>query len=123
MRGDTNEDHQVWAHDVSYLFERHIGFGAGPKPISQGEMSKYIVSAKAGVVNIVEGGATVTRAKPFATAEMLISGDELLTGDIVKTGPRGRVEVLLNPGNYLRLGEGSEFVFLFDSASENRIKL
>jgi FecR-like protein len=93
------------------------------KPISQGEMSKYIVSAKAGVVNIVEGGATVTRAKPFATPEMLISGDELLTGDTVKTGPRGRVEVLLNPGSYLRLGEASEFVFLFDSATGDKIKL
>src|SRR5437667_5312562 len=93
------------------------------KPISQGEMSKYIVSAKAGVVNIVEGEATVTRAKPFATPNILISGDELLTGDIVNTGPTGRAEVLLNPGSFLRLGEGSEFVFLFDSPTGNRIKL
>jgi len=93
------------------------------KPISQGELSKYIVSAKAGVVNIVEGDATVTRVKPFATPDMLISGDELLAGDTVKTGLKGRVEVLLNPGSYLRLGEGSEFIFLFDGATENRIKL
>lgn len=93
------------------------------KPISQSEISKYVVSAKAGVVDVVEGEATVMRAKPFATPDMLISGDELLTGDTVRTGPSGRAEVLLNPGSYLRLGEGSEFVFLFDSESGNRIKL
>jgi FecR protein len=93
------------------------------KPIPPREMNKYVVSAKAGVVNVVEGDASVTRAKPFATPEMLISGDELLTGDTVKTGERGRAEVLLNPGSYLRLGEGSEFVFLFDNFTSNKIKL
>src|SRR5713101_5685326 len=100
---------------LAVLLSATSALSQGRKPLSQGEMSKYIVSARAGVVNVVEGEATVTRARPFATPDMLISGDELLTGDTVKTGPRGRAEVLLNPGSFLRLGEGSEFVFLFDS--------
>lgn len=98
-------------------------FAQDRKPISPGEMSKYVVSAKAGVINVVEGEASVTHARPFATPDMLISGDELLTGDTVKTGSRGRVEVLLNPGSYLRLGDASEFVFLFDTSGESKIKL
>jgi uncharacterized membrane protein YgcG len=97
-------------------------FAQQRKPIPPREMNKYVVSAKAGVVNVAEGDASVTRAKPFAMPEMLISGDELLTGDTVKTGASGRAEVLLNPGCYLRLGEGSEFVFLFDNFT-NKIKL
>lgn len=93
------------------------------KPIPRGEMDKYVVSAKAGVVNLVEGEALLIRARPFAIPEMLISGDELQSGDIVKTGTRARVEILLNPGCYLRLGEQSEFVFLFDTFTSDRLKL
>jgi len=86
-------------------------------------MSDYVVSAKAGVVNIVEGEASVVRARPFAVPEMLISGDELQPGDAVKTGADGRAEILLNPGCYLRVGNGSQFVFLFDGYTSNRVKL
>ena len=93
------------------------------KPIPPDEMSTYVVSAKAGVVNVVEGAATVTRAVPFASPEMLISGDELRVGDTVKTGAGSRAEILLNPGCYLRLGDASEFVFLFDGSTTDKIKL
>ncbi|MEK6288122.1 MAG: FecR family protein [Acidobacteriota bacterium] len=93
------------------------------KSISPSEMSSYVVSAKAGVVNVVEGQTSVTRVKALATPSLLISGDELLRGDSVKTGSTGRAEILLNPGCYLRLGEGSEFVFLFDGYTTNTIKL
>jgi hypothetical protein len=93
------------------------------KPISPGEMSTYVVSAKAGVVNVVEGAATVTRAVPFANPEMLISGDELRAGDIVKTVTGSRAEILLNPGCYLRLGDASEFVFLLNGSANDKIKL
>ncbi|MEK6321557.1 MAG: FecR family protein [Acidobacteriota bacterium] len=108
---------------VAILLSATSGLAQDRKPISPGEISKYVVSAKAGLVNVVEGEASVTRAKPFAMPDMLISGDELLTGDTVKTGAKGRAEILLNPGSYLRLGEGSEFVFLFDSFTGNKIKL
>jgi hypothetical protein len=93
------------------------------KPLSPDEMNTYVVSAKAGVVNVVQGAATVTRAVPFASPEMLISGDDLRVGDTVKTGAGARAEILLNPGCYMRLGDASEFVFLFDGSSNDRIKL
>jgi len=93
------------------------------KPMPRGEMDKYVISAKAGVVNLVEGDAQVFRAQPFAVPDTLISGDELQNGDTVRTGTTGRAEILLNPGCYLRLGAESAFVFLFDSATNDRLKL
>jgi len=98
-------------------------FAQDRKTIPRGEMNKYVVSAKAGVVNLAEGDARVIRARPFAMPEMLISGDELQSGDTVKTGQNGRAEILLNPGCYLRLGEQSEFVFLFDNFTSDKLKL
>lgn len=94
------------------------------KPLAADEQNEYIVSAKAGVVNIVDGAVSVRRFKPFAMPEMLISGDRLETGDTVSIGMGGLAEILLNPGCYLRLGERSEFVFLFDELSnEHSIRL
>ncbi|MFY9607053.1 MAG: FecR family protein [Blastocatellia bacterium] len=94
------------------------------KPLADNEQNQYIVSAKAGVVNTVDGAATIRRFKPFAMPGMLISGDELETGDTVSTGQNAHAEILLSPGCYLRLGENSEFLFLFDGLSNHdRIRL
>ncbi|HYV07739.1 MAG TPA: FecR family protein [Blastocatellia bacterium] len=94
------------------------------KQLPRNEQSQYIVSAKSGVVNLVDGDVNVRRLKPFALPEMLIAGDALQTGDTVRTGAAGRTEVLLSPGCFLRLGESSEFVFLFDErADQDQIKL
>lgn len=91
--------------------------------IPRDEMNNYVISAKAGVVNLVEGEARISRAQPSASPEMLISGDELQNGDTVKTGANGRAEILLNPGCYLRLGGDSTFVFLFDNFTSDKLKL
>ena len=95
------------------------------KALSRSELGKYVVSAKAGVVNIIEGDVTVVRSLPFAAPEArtLISGDELNSGDVVNTGATGRVEVLLDPGCFLRLGQQSRFVFLFDNIGTAKLKL
>ncbi|HKS28251.1 MAG TPA: FecR family protein [Pyrinomonadaceae bacterium] len=83
---------------------------------------KYLISAKAGGVNLVEGNATVIR-KGQSGQQELTADDNLESGDVVTTGTDGRVEVLLNPGSYLRVGENSEFE-LSDTSLENlRIKL
>lgn len=44
--------------------------------------------------------------------------EDLETGDVVRTGFDGRVEMLLNPGSYMRIGENSEFE-LADNSLEN----
>jgi hypothetical protein len=86
------------------------------------EQSKYIVSARAGIVSIVEGKATVKSADAVTAAEDLEAGQELRPGDTVTTADNSRVEILLNPGCYLRLGDNSEFVFLFEFVN-NEVKL
>jgi len=93
------------------------------KPIPRAEMDKYVISAKAGVVSLIEGDARVLRSKPLATPEILLSGDELQSGDTVSTATKARAEILLNPGCYLRLGEESEFVFLFNNLTGDRLKV
>ncbi|HSB09632.1 MAG TPA: FecR family protein [Blastocatellia bacterium] len=93
------------------------------RPIPPDEESKYVVSAKAGVVSFVEGKATATSKTALAMPERMLAGDELRMDDTIKTDPGARVEILLNPGCYLRLGENSELVFLFDGIDMNQIKL
>src|SRR5262245_27335762 len=60
--------------------------------------TSFLVSTKAGLGNYVEGAASVKAATSIPP------------GEIVRTGPGGAVEVLLNPGSYLRMGENSKVV-------------
>src|SRR5262245_36263777 len=60
--------------------------------------TQFLVSTKAGLVNYVQGSATV---KPATSAP---------AGQAIGTGPGGAVEILLNPGSYLRMGENSRIV-------------
>lgn len=78
---------------------------------------KFVISAKAGGVNAVSGRAEL---RPYRGADwsLLNITDDLKTGDVVQTGYDGRVEMLLNPGSYLRVGENSEFE-LTDNSLEN----
>ena len=59
---------------------------------------QFIISAKAGLVNAVDGPANVQVHQ------------QLQAGAPIETAPRGMVEVLLNPQTFLRLGENSEAV-------------
>ena len=77
---------------------------------------RFGISAKAGGVNAVTGRVSVKRdGKP---ARLLTSQDDLESGDVVSTGVSGQIEVLLNPGTYLRLAERSEFV-MEDTSLDN----
>src|SRR5712671_2907487 len=63
-----------------------------------GASTQFLVSTKAGLVNYVQGSATV-KAASVAPA-----------GKPIMTGLGGAVEILLNPGSYLRMGENSKVV-------------
>jgi hypothetical protein len=78
---------------------------------------KFVISARAGGVNAVTGRASM---RPHGNSEwqQLTIKEDLETGDVVKTGLDGRVEMLLNPGSYLRMGENTE-VELSDNSLEN----
>jgi hypothetical protein len=72
-------------------------------------IGQYIISAKAGGVNSVEGKVTVMRRA--GTSGLLLQGDEVQIGDRVTTGDDGMAEVLLNPGSFLRIGHNTSFEF------------
>ena len=82
---------------------------------------KYVISAKAGGVNFVEGDATVIRKA--GRSGYLLKGDQLEIGDKVTTGANGKVELLLNPGSYVRLGSNSVFEFTTTSLDNLQLKL
>ena len=76
-------------------------------PVSSQSRERFVISARAGGVNAVTG-KTGVHAKGSTVWEQLTIKDNLEGGDVVKTGLDGRVEILLNPGSYMRVGENSE---------------
>jgi hypothetical protein len=96
-------------------------FAQDRKPLSPDEQDQYVVSARAGVINIAEGEVSFKRDQ--ADWAKLISGDALQAGDTVKTSANGRVEILLTPGNYLRLAENTEFVLMNPASYKFKINI
>ncbi len=82
---------------------------------------KYVISAKAGGVNFVEGAVGVVRK--VGKSGYLLKGDKLDIGDRVSTGAEGKAEILLNPGSYLRLGSSSAFEFTTTALDDLQIRL
>jgi FecR protein len=78
---------------------------------------KFVISAKAGGINAITGEASVHSRGESDWQQLLIT-DDLDAGDRVRTANDGRVEILLNPGSYLRLGGDSE-VELSNNSLEN----
>jgi len=83
--------------------------------------SLYVISAKAGAVNYVEGKVSVARQE--GKSGYLLKGDELEIGDVVSTGADGRVEILLNPGSFVRLAENSVFEFASTALEDLQLNL
>jgi hypothetical protein len=81
-----------------------------------------VISARAGGVNLVTGDVKVRRA---ASADWvaLSTPDELRSGDTVRTGLTGRVEILLNPGSYFRAGGDTEFTLASADLNDLRVEL
>lgn len=82
---------------------------------------KYVISARAGGVNYTEGTVTVTRTN--GRSGQLIKGDELEIGDRVSTAENGRMEVLLNPGSYMRVGANTNFELKTTSLDDLKIRI
>ncbi len=81
----------------------------------------YVISAKAGGVNYVEGN--VAYIQNNGRTGHLLKGDALDVGEKVTTGNDGKTEILLNPGSYVRLGENSAFEFQTTSLDDLRLRL
>ncbi len=80
------------------------GAGAASMP------EQFIVSAKAGTINFIEGAVTACRAKEADAWRPVTASSRLKAGDRLRTGADGRAELLLNPGSYLRLDREAEIV-------------
>jgi FecR protein len=78
---------------------------------------KFVISAKAGGINAITGDASVHSRGQTDWQQLMIT-DDLDAGDRVRTAYDGRVEILLNPGSYLRVGGNSE-VELSNNTLEN----
>ncbi len=81
----------------------------------------YLISANAGGVNYIEGKVSVTQNN--GRSGYLLRGDKLEVGEKVSTGADGKVEVLLNPGSYIRLADNSSFEFGSTSLDDLQLKL
>lgn len=82
---------------------------------------RFGISAKAGGVNAVTGKVSVkSTGQP---SRLLTSQDDLASGDVVATSLGSQVEVLLNPGTYLRLAEKSEFTMVDNSLDNLLVRI
>lgn len=80
---------------------------------------KWVITAKAGGVNHVQGSISIDRSA--GKSGMLLKGDSIDVGDRVSTGANGRAEILLNPGSYLRIAENSAFEFKTTSLEDLKV--
>ena len=84
---------------------------------------KFVISARAGGINAVTGEAAVSSRRDASDWQQLMITDDLDSGDRVRTANDGRVEILLNPGSYLRLGGNSEVELLDNSLANLEVRL
>jgi hypothetical protein len=75
------------------------------------DFSEHFIAARAGMLNYLEGSPSVFKGTA-TKEELLVENGQVHPGDRLRTGEHGRVELLLNPGSYLRLGYGSELGIL-----------
>src|ERR1051325_2584896 len=81
-----------------------------------------VIRARAGGVNFVSGDVSMRREGDKSWLR-LSANEELKSGDIVRTGAEGRVEVLLNPGSYLRAGGDTMFTLADASLEDLRVAM
>ena len=103
------------------LFSAAVFFCCSLEGLAQSR-DKFVISARAGGINAVTGGTDVITRGGGGWEQLMIT-DDLKSGDRVRTAGDGRVEILLNPGSYLRVGGNSEVELLDNSLANLEIRL
>jgi hypothetical protein len=98
-----------------------FSFAFSTSASAQSVADMYVISTQAGAVNFLSGTATIDRKK--GTSSQLLKNDKLKIGDSVTTGADGKVEILLNPGSYLRLAENSQIEFVRTDLDNLEVKI
>ncbi|HZM98108.1 MAG TPA: FecR family protein [Pyrinomonadaceae bacterium] len=83
---------------------------------------KFVISATAGGINAITGQASV-HARGENDWQQLNITDDLKAGDRLRTETDGRVEILLNPGSYLRVGGDSEIELSDNTLANLEVRL
>jgi hypothetical protein len=99
-----------------------VALGALSETAAAQSRDLRVVSARAGGVNYVMGDVKFRR-KGEDRWQTLAASNDLDSGDSVRTGQSGLVEVLLNPGSYLRMGTNSEFELTDATLDDLRVRL
>lgn len=109
---------------LSFAFALPITAQNGQKrdKVSPAQEQLYVVSAKAGGINHASGAVHVKRDGSGQT-QILAKGDELGDKDQVNVGETGKIEILLNPGSFLRLAENTDLEFTDTALDSLKLKL
>lgn len=86
---------------------------------AQTASDKYLISAKAGGINYVEGQATVLTSA--GNSMSAIKGGSVRNGESIRTHADGKAEILLNPGSFVRIAAATDV--RFDSTDLNDVRL
>lgn len=86
------------------------------------ETAAYFISAKSGMVNYVEGKPTVSNLES-SDPRQVAPRQQLAKGEVLQTGADQRVEMLLNPGTYLRVAENSRVRVVATAFEDMRFSL
>jgi len=84
--------------------------------------AQYLISARGGLVNYTTGPVSYSTSSD-PTWRDLPSNLQLSEGDRIKTEDQGKAELLLNPGSYLRIGNGAEVVMLSTELGATAVEL
>lgn len=82
--------------------------------------AQQVVSARAGLVHYLEGRVLADGKRIRMKVNRF---PQLAAGQTVATAQRARVEILLNPATFLRLGEASSFRLASDDLADTRVEL
>jgi hypothetical protein len=107
---------------TTYAQTQTVG-AAQPAAVTESRgRSRFVISARAGAVNLVAGRATL-RKRGDSGELPLTSSVDLEAGDVVETGQNGSVEILLAPGSYFRVGTSSVVEMLDTSLERVRLRV
>jgi hypothetical protein len=111
----------VVAGGTAYAQTKTSDGSPAPAAESRGR-SRFVISARAGAVNLVAGRA-ILKKRGDSSELPLTSSVDLEAGDVVETGQNGSVEILLAPGSYFRVGTSSTVEMLDTSLERVRLRV
>lgn len=86
------------------------------------DFTQHFIAARAGVLNYMEGRPTFSNGDS-GRSKKITANTQLAAGDVVETQDSDRLEMLLNPGSFLRLGPGSRLRVINTDYADMRFEL